>query len=215
MSSSLAHGAAGIALFLLYLHYATGEERFLATGQQAMEWVMHKSVRNIEGGLTWRARDRTATFTPYWRWGSSGIGRVLLRYWHASGETDYAVPLEQIHIECDRKYTIFPGYFFGIAGIAEMYLDMARFPRWESMAMAATRRLLAGAMLFPVEREGGLAFPGESLTRISCDFGTGGAGVALVMDRYRKRDGASFMLDELLPDWAPQDRPEPACEALS
>lgn len=215
VSSSLAHGAAGIALFLLYLHCATGEERFLATGRQAIEWVMHKSVRNVEGGLTWRARDRTATFTPYWRWGSSGIGRVLLRYWHATGDAAYAEPMEHIHIECDRKYTIFPGYFFGIAGIAEMYLDMARFPRWETMALAATRRLLAGAMLFPVERAGGLAFPGESLTRISCDFGTGGAGVALVMDRYRKRDGASFMLDELLPDWAPQDRPEPACEALS
>jgi hypothetical protein len=90
---------------------------------------------------------------------------------------------------------------------------MARFPRWEALALASTRKLLSGCMLFPFEREGGLAFPGESLSRISCDFGTGGAGIALVMDRYRTRRGAAFMLDELLPGWSQDDRPPAAAGA--
>jgi serine/threonine protein kinase len=207
ISAGFAHGASGISLFLLYLSLATGDESFLATGRQALTWVMHKAIRGRDGEFTWHARDRTLSLVPYWRWGSSGVGRTLLRYWHVTGEETYAEPLADIHIDCDRKYAIFPGYFLGLSGIAEMYLDMARFPQWEQTALTSARKLLAGCMLFPIEREGGLAFPGESLTRVSCDLGTGGAGIALMMHRYRTRCGASFMLDELLPDWAAEDRP--------
>jgi serine/threonine protein kinase len=206
LSSSLGHGAAGVSLFLLYLHLATGDDHFIRTGEQGLHWVLGQGFKNPEGGLTWFARDRTPSYTPYWRWGSSGIGRVLLRYWHVTGNTRYAEALEDIHIDCDRKYTIFPGYFFGIAGIAELYLDLARFAPWKERAEHSTRKLLAGCMLFPIEQPQGLAFPGESLSRVSCDFGTGSAGIALVMQRYLQRDGASFMLDELLPDWSPVDR---------
>ncbi len=206
VSASLAHGAAGVSLFLLYLHLASADESYLDVGRQGMDWVLGQGFKNNEGGLTWLARDRTPSYTPYWRWGSSGIGRVLLRYWLITGDARYATALEDLHIDCDRKYTIFPGYFFGLAGIAELYLDMARFERWSSIAEPSLRRILSGCLLFPVERETGLAFPGESLSRISCDFGTGGAGIALVMHRYRKRNGASFMLDQLLPGWSSSDR---------
>lgn len=207
ISASLGHGGAGISLFLLYLHLVTGEEEHLELGRSALEWVIGQGFRNPEGGLTWRARDRTPSHTPYWRWGSSGIGRTLLRYWHVTGDSRYAGLLDEIHIDCDRKYTIFPGYFFGTAGIAEMYLDMARFQRWEGMAEASTRKLLSGCLLFPVERDGGLAFPGESLSRITCDLGTGGAGIALVMHRFLTRCGPSLMLDEVIPGWSATDRP--------
>ncbi|AWV08102.1 class III lanthionine synthetase LanKC [Marilutibacter maris] len=206
MSDSLGHGGAGVALYLLYLAQASGERKYLEAGRQALEWVLGNSLVNADGGMSWIARDSNRSYTPYWRWGSSGIGRTLLRYWHATGDERYASALDQVQIDCDRKYTIFPGYFFGISGICEMFLDMARFPRWEAQAQNSVRRLLAGCMLFPFERDGGLAFPGESLNRISCDFGTGGAGIALVMNRYLKRDGASFMLDELLSGWHAEDR---------
>jgi len=206
VSASLGHGGAGISLFLLYLALATGDESYQDLGRRSLDWVIAQGFHNPDGGLTWYARDRTPSYTPYWRWGSSGIGRSLLRYWHVTGDARYADLIEQIHVDCDRKYTIFPGYFFGTAGIAEMYLDMMRFQRWSDLSEAATRKLLSGCMLFPVDRDGGLAFPGESLSRISCDFGTGGAGIALVMHRYLARNGASFMLDDLMPGWAASDR---------
>lgn len=205
--SCFAHGAAGISLFLLYLHLATEDDELLAVGKQGVEWVLDRGIRNPEWGLTWMAKREAPSTTPYWRWGSSGIGRVLLRYWHIMGEERYFNSLEKIHIDCNRKYAIFPGYFFGLAGIGEYYLDLARFPHWEDLALTATRRLLAGCSLFHMERKTGAAYPGESLSRISCDFGTGGPGIALVMHRYLTRCGPSFMLDELLPDWPSQDRP--------
>lgn len=207
VSASLGHGGAGISLFLLYLALVSGNESHLDMGARGLEWVIGQGFHNPDGGLTWHARDRTPSHTPYWRWGSSGIGRALLRYWHVTGDSRYGDLLDEIHIDCDRKYTIFPGYFFGTAGIAEMYLDMARFDRWQSIAEASTRKLLSGCLLFPMERDGGLAFPGESLSRITCDLGTGGAGVALVMHRYLSRCGASMMLDEAIPGWNRFDRP--------
>lgn len=203
----LAHGTSGVSLFLLYLSLATGHEEFLEVGRQGLEWVADRGIHNPEGGLTWLAKTTAPTWTPYWRWGSSGIGRVFLRYWHLTGEERYGNSLDFIHIDCDRKYAIFPGYFFGLAGIGELYLDMARFERWEELALASTRKLLAGCMLFQLEREGGLAFPGESLARISCDLGTGSSGIALVIHRFRARCGSSFMLDELIPDWMVEDQP--------
>lgn len=215
ISASLGHGTAGVALFLLYLHRATGDDSYLAVGRQGLNWILDKAVRRREeGGMSWIARDRTPSLMPYWRWGSSGIGRTFLRYWHVTGDPRYAEAVADIHVDCDRKYAIFPGYFLGLAGIVDFYLDLARFPDWEDRAMASSRKLLAGCMLFPVRRGNALAFPGESLNRISCDFGTGGAGVALMMHRYRTRGGASFMLDELLPDWSVQDRPEALQAAL-
>jgi serine/threonine protein kinase len=213
-----AHGAAGIGLFLLYLHLATGEEEYLSVATEAIEWTIAQAVDNPQGGMYWVSRDRTPSYTPYWRWGSSGIGRCVLRFLQVTGQRRYADLMEEIHLDADHKYTIFPGYFFGTAGICEMYMDMARFPRWENECLGSARKLLSGCMLFPVKRPGGLAFPGESISRLSCDFGTGGAGIALMMHRYRTRCGASFMLDHLIPGWTLEDRPasgEPPLRAAS
>jgi hypothetical protein len=109
-------------------------------------------------------------------------------------------------VGCNRKYTDFLSYFNGETGVAEFYLDMARFERWESLAMDSARQLIDGCSLFAIDREEDIAFPGESLHRISCDLGTGGARVALVMHRYIDRSGATLMLHDLIPEWSARDR---------
>lgn len=205
LSAGFAHGGAGICTFLLYLYLATDRKAFLQAGEQGMAWVMAQGIRNMDGGLTWVVRDRTPSTTPYWRWGSSGIARALLRYWHVTGNEAYAAQIDDVIIDADRKYAIFPGYFFGLAGIGELFLDLSRFPRWRAPASSGIKRLLEGSNLYALTLEGGIAFPGESLGRICCDLGTGGAGVALVLHRYLRRDGASLMLDELLPGWPRRD----------
>ena len=207
ISTGLGHGVAGTSLFLLYLYLATGKSKFLTAGNQGIKWILSQGTDDDIGGIAWPINDKNHNRAPYWRWGSSGIGRVLLRYWYVTGQTLYAETLEKIHISCHCKYTSFPGYFFGLAGISEFYLDMARVPRWEIKATAGVRRLLAGCLLFAIDRDAGIAFPGESLSRISCDFGTGSAGIALVMHRYHTRCGSSFMLDELIPEWSIRDKP--------
>ncbi len=156
-------------------------------------------MRNPEGGLTWRAKEGELTFTPYWRWGSAGIGGVLLRYRRVLGDPAYGTSiLDDLLIDTDRKYTIFPGWFFGLAGIGDFYLDLAELGEDREVALAGARKVLSGIRLFQLEREAGIAFPGETLSRISCDYGTGGAGIALFLHRLLHGGGPAFLLDELI-----------------
>jgi serine/threonine protein kinase len=196
----LAHGAAGISLFLLYLYLATGNEEGLQVGRKGLEFVVDKAIENLDGGITWRAWEGEPTYTPYWRWGSCGIGISLLRYWRALDEPHYKQLVDDILIDTDRKYTIFPSFFFGLAGIGDFYIDLAMLgeENERESALLGARKALAGLLLYRLEREGGLAFPGESLSRISCDFGTGSAGIAFFLHRYMTQDKPLFMLDELL-----------------
>jgi hypothetical protein len=123
----------------------------------------------------------------------------LLRYRQVLGaSSEDAGFLPDLFIDADRKYTIFPGRFFGLAGLGEFHLDLAELGDNRERALTAARRALAGILLFKIERPGGLAFPGDSLARISCDFGTGSAGIALFLHRLLNGGGPAFMLDELL-----------------
>jgi len=67
-----------------------------------------------------------------------------------------------------------------------------------SHAHLPSRTVLAGLLHFKMARETGVAFPGPTRTRISCDLGQGSAGIAFFMHRYLTNGHASFMLDELL-----------------
>jgi serine/threonine protein kinase len=198
----LAHGASGVSLFLLYLHRITRNEELLAVGHRGLQFVAAKALRNADGGMTWKAKEGEPTYTPYWRWGSAGIGMVLLRYRRALGDPAYGTALiEDLLIDTDRKYTIFPGHFFGLAGIGGLYLDLATMATADAdreRALAGARKALSGILLFQLEKKSGLAFPGETLARISCDYGTGGAGIALFIHRLLKGGTPAFMLDELL-----------------
>jgi hypothetical protein len=49
-------------------------------------------------------------------------------------------------------------------------------------------------MQFRVERQG-IAFPGDMLSRLSCDYGSGSAGIVLFLNRLQGQRGSDFMLD--------------------
>jgi hypothetical protein len=199
LTCSFAHGVSGIGYFLLALHCASGEERWLDLARRAMDFVAARAVEIPDGAVSWRAQEGRPTFTPYWRWGSSGVGMALLRYRYVTGETRFDELFRRMTLDCDRKYAIFPGRFFGLSGVAEFCLDWARFfPEEAEEAMRQARKSLDGALLFRVSRPAGVAFPGESLSRISCDYGTGSAGIALTLHRFLTGSGPSFMVDELL-----------------
>lgn len=198
VSCGLGHGAAGIALFLLYTSLASGRPEYTAAGREALAYVLSRGVREPEGGLTWRVQEGHPTVTPYWRWGSAGVGMVLLRYAIALETSEYNSALADIDQSCDRKYSIFPGLHLGLAGIGEFYLDWARM-RGDRDAVRKASKLLSGTLLFKLRREAGIAFPGESRTRISCDLASGGAGIALFIHRYLHPTLATpFMIDELI-----------------
>lgn len=194
----LAHGAAGVGLFLLYLHLASGEGWCLNVAKGALDEDLAAHWRSPEGGWTWRISENNPTRMPYWRYGSAGVGIVVARFAATLGERGYAEALRGICIDANRKFTIFPGMISGLAGIGQFWLDLeALFPGRGNVAIA--RRVADGIRLFGIRTPQGVAFPGHDLMRISCDLATGGAGIALFLHRLRCGGEAPLMLDALLP----------------
>ena len=193
-----AHGASGIALFLLYLHCATGDSEFLNVGQRALDFDLSFALETKDHGFSWRqAASGSSPLFPYWRFGSAGIGASVLRYYSFLGTERYKSILEKIFIDTDRRYAVFPGRFIGLAGLGDFMLDMFEFTG-ESKYSEAAAKIADRTMLFGVERLGGLAFPGDLLSRLCCDYGTGSAGIALFFDRLQHRQKTDFNLDCLL-----------------
>ena len=196
----LGHGSAGIGLFLLYLSLATGDTRFAGVGQEAIAHVLTSALENPDGGFTWLVDEKHVTRTPYWRWGSAGIGISLLRYAMVLSDPEYEDALERLHIDTDRKYAIFPGHQTGLAGIGDFYLDWRMFRPNDDRAIESAKRVTSGVLLFKLPREGGIAFPGETRTHISCDYLTGSAGIGAFIHRLVYGGATAFMLDALIPE---------------
>jgi lantibiotic modifying enzyme len=210
----LAHGPSGVAMFLLYLHLATGREELLDTGLGALDYDLASGIATRDGGLSWRRFDDDATIIyPYWRYGSAGIGMTLIRYHCLLGEDRHREHLERIFIDLNRKYAIFPGLFIGLTGIGEALLDFHRFTGEERFYRAA-HRVATGLSLFRIERDEGLAFPGDGLTRICCDLATGSAGIGRFFHRLVHGGPAPLLLDELLVESA-EPRPVAAPEPIA
>lgn len=198
----LAHGASGLSLFLLYLYLVSRREEFLDTGLRALEYDLNSGAPNRDGGLSWRRNDDQATiFYPYWRYGSAGVGTALIRYYALLRKNDHRDYLEKIFLDLNRKYAVYPGLFLGLAGIGETLLDFHRFTR-EKRFRRAAHRVATGLSLFRIEREEGIAFPGDGLTKICCDLATGSAGVGRFFHRLVHGGEAHLFLDELLTDSA-------------
>ncbi len=193
----LARGASGIALFLLYLHLATGEEKYLDAGRQALDFDLASAV-HMDGGLLWPNRTGAErTVVPYFEYGSAGVGTVLLRYHRLTGDRRYLELLRGIKRAAIRRYAIFPHKSFGLAGIGDFLIDMANHGIDEAECMAGAHLVARGVLLFRLEREdGGIAFPGDDLWKISCDYLTGSAGIGLFLKRLHSRASPEFLIDE-------------------
>jgi serine/threonine protein kinase len=200
-SLGLAHGSSGIALFLLYLYLATENERYLTGGVQALDFDLNSAVRTQDGGLSWgEAVELSSPLYPYWRFGSAGVGIVTARFQRLVASPRYQSILEQIFIDTDRKYAVFPGRFTGLVGLGEFLLDMHDLSG-EDRFLKSAKRVAEGIMHFRVERNGS-AFPGELLSRLCCDYGTGSAGIALFLNRLLGNQKSDFMLDGLFEKYA-------------
>lgn len=199
--TGLGFGQAGVAMFLLRMHQITGEERYLRLGQEALAWEMaHAKPIDDEGGPV--MFEHEGTMEPYVEVGSAGVLKVLLRY----GDTDAA---RTVLRGLDVRYSVMPGYAFGMTGVADALLDAAEFTGDRSYRDTALRQLdfVRKVFLFePAERFGLpraegrpplLGLPGEGLLRCSTDYLTGSAGVLRVLHRVNRGGPADFLLDEV------------------
>ena len=203
-----AHGASGVSLFLLYLYLAGGKEEFLDVGIKAMDFEMSNATPSMKGeSVSWmKFAGEGYIVYPYFKVGAAGVGMAMLRYYRLLGDQKYRDMLESIYIDTTRKYTLFPGLFSGLAGLGEFLVDLHRVTN-ESHHFDAAYRVATGISLFKIEKKQGFAFPGDMLRRISCDYGTGSAGIAHFLHRltHREEEGA-FNLDRLFAHVATKER---------
>ncbi len=182
----LGYGQSGIALFFLRLSQITGDKRFLNAGKRALEYDLSTGEELEEGIISYKETPDSTTFEPYVEVGTAGIMKVALRY---GLDVDNLVP------DVARKYAVFPGLIFGLSGLLDTLVDLNIY-KGESEDLAYLP--LSGIMsLFPIDVDGKLAFPGEGLFRVSCDYATGVAGIMRTFYRLMYRDRADFMLDEV------------------
>ena len=176
-----AYGASGIALFLLYLHQATGDDRFVAAARRGMAFDAAGTV-DTTGKASWVRFEGDTLTEPYWLHGASGVGSTLLRFHRALGDEHYLRTAEHAAEAAFSRFAVLPAQFEGLSGIGEFMLDMHRFTgreEYRGLAMELVESILCQR----IDRPAGMAFPGRYLLRISTDFGYGSAGVGAFFHR--------------------------------
>jgi serine/threonine protein kinase len=184
----LGMGAAGIAQFLLRLASAADDDRFLRVGMRALDFDL--SHRIDSAGDFWAfpeavpaGGNETPATSTAWMGGSAGIASVALRYHLATGEPRFRAAFESIVPGVMLRYSDRPGLFHGLAGVVLSLVDWHRLTG-EDRFLAAAHAAVRGLLLFRVRWKDRVAFPGESLQRLSMDLATGSAGVVLALHRY-------------------------------
>lgn len=175
--AGLLRGSSGPALLFLRRYEQTGERALLDLAEIALRQDLRRTkllddgVRHVDEG--WRTM-------PYLLDGSVGIGMVIddfLRHRDDDALRSAAAEIERA--ACGTFY-IEPGLFSGRAGMI-LYLARRCADGTEThsrMRMVDQIRRLAWHSL---EYQGHLAFPGESLLRLSMDLATGSAGILLAL----------------------------------
>lgn len=193
-----AYGASGVSLFFLYLYLAGGKEEFLETGKKALDFEINNATNFRGDDVSWkRVVGGYNVVYPYWIYGSAGVGLAALRYYRLLAEERYRDLLDKIYLDTAKKYALFPGFFKGMSGLGEFLLDLhqlTNIPRY----LDGAYKVATGLSLFKIQKKQGLAFPGDMLRKISCDYGTGSAGVGHFFHRLtHKEEESAFQLDGL------------------
>ena len=203
-----AYGGTGIALFLVYLHAATGDTSWRTLGRQALDFELsHAALRDGRVvGFPEEATDEPASapvLKSYWDAGSAGVLTTLARYVVVEDDPELELWVKRLQSDINRKYVVFPQLFHGLAGLGNALLDLWDYGLGER-SLEEAWRVASGILLFRIERDEGLAFPGEQAIRESADFATGSAGICLFLDRLLHADNGvrvgnfNFVLDDLL-----------------
>jgi tRNA A-37 threonylcarbamoyl transferase component Bud32 len=181
--SGLMHGNAGLALFFLRLYQTIRHDKYLDIGITLLKSEIDRS-ETIAGYIAWRKDYSEITTFPYLRFGSAGIGQVILRYYRELHEPWLLQVAELIAKSLKNTFSIYPSQFEGMAGIGGYYLDIYS-DTGKQEYLAEAKHLAKRILIYGIEEESGLAFPGEELARISCDLATGSSGVGLFLHRLK------------------------------
>jgi hypothetical protein len=203
------NGASGIALFLLYLAAATGDQHWRELGRSALDYDLSWAHRFEAGfiefpSITHDPAEEPKVVRSYWDEGTAGVATTLLRYRAVADDPELAEAWRLMRPDLCRKYVVLPQLFHGLAGIGMALQDAAELVGDTDAGLEA-RRLAAGLALYAVPREHGVAWPSEQCFRESSDLASGAAGVAMFLHRLSRpaepigrSSNVNFVLDDLL-----------------
>jgi tRNA A-37 threonylcarbamoyl transferase component Bud32 len=174
--AGLLRGSSGPALLFLRLYEHFADDALLDLAATALRQDLRRCFVREDGSMEVDEGWRTM---PYLAEGSIGIGMVLDEMLRHRQEERFIESAAAIRMAAQADFYIEPGLFNGRAGMI-LYLSRDRRPGTpapDPVVAGHIRRLGWHAMTY----EGGIAFPGEQLLRLSMDLGTGTAGVLLAL----------------------------------
>lgn len=178
-----AHGIAGIVRFLVRLHRATSEPRWLRLAADAGR-TLERAAVEIHGGLNWPRGPGMPELKCQWCHGAPGVGLVFTDLFAATGETawlDLAARAGRAVVGYgDARKN--PSWCHGLMGNAELLLELFRLTkdeRWMKDALAFGRLALA----YRTEDADGERWQADDPPGCSPDFMCGASGAGHVFLR--------------------------------
>ena len=193
----LFHGSSGIGLFLAYFAGLTDSSALMRLSADALRFDLSRGSETPDGSLSWSYGTQMENiWLPYYEYGSAGVGAALLRISRLGGfEEEFEKSLDLIFRDSDRQYSITRGIHTGLAGIGMFLLDGLQFTG-DQRYLRAAESAADTILFYEMPRPNGLAFPGDYLTRLTCDYATGSAGVLSFFDRLLRGGSAPYLLDD-------------------
>jgi hypothetical protein len=176
--TGLAHGVAGICLFLLEFLHVTGDSTVGSLLDGAFAWLDSRSFRERNGTI-WPRSDEHRVIQDHWCHGSTGIAQAYLaRYRLFKDPSSLSVAESAAHATWNSlqdNHDEPSCHCHGLAGAIEIFLDVANETGsdiWKKRASSIAKRMMSRAAWGDATRPGG----GPSL-------GLGSAGIARQMLR--------------------------------
>jgi hypothetical protein len=158
--------------------------QFSETAKKAIEFEIANAVW-ANDLIFWRRckeAPNNAPLSPHMRYGTAGVGSASIRLFAATEDTRFRDIAERCANGVSSRLTNKLWQDFGLSGIGEFLIDMYQFLGDENYLYAAFY-LAEGILPYRIFTQGGIAFPGADLLKISCDFASGSAGIGLFFHR--------------------------------
>jgi serine/threonine protein kinase len=169
--AGLMYGSSGPALLFLEAYERLGDTGLLDLAEIALLQDLRRTVRTDDGMRQVNQGWRTL---PYLEEGSAGVALVLERYLRHRPSDELGTVLAELKTVTHCSYYVQPGLFMGRAGLLLTAASLGE-------EQATVDDLVYGLGWHAMPFEGGLAFPGHQLLRLSMDLATGSAGVLLAL----------------------------------
>ncbi|MFJ9033063.1 class III lanthionine synthetase LanKC [Streptomyces sp. NPDC102274] len=193
-SGGLLYGWSGLALFMVRMFEATGEDRWLGAALTAVHRDLDQCETLSDGTMQVKNQARVL---PYLATGSAGVALVCDLVLNHVDDDRLRRAVTPLSLACADDLCVCGGLFNGRAGLVGALRQVAHRLDWPDV----DERIDAGVRglnLYALSDEYGLIFPGEQNLRASTDLATGSAGVLRLLNVLAGRTS------EILPFLGPE-----------